>query len=73
MKTQGLSKIDGKCSAFMKVVVDSVSKEANVEYNFSYDTRLGHLRVSDELRLTIAAKLVKRFFSMLFQKRLETT
>ena len=29
--SQGLSKIDRKCSAFMKVVVDSVSKEVNVE------------------------------------------
>ena len=59
LKTQGLSKIDGKCSAFMKVVVDSVSKEVNVEYNLSHighDTRLGHLRISDELRSTIAAK-----------------
>jgi len=36
LKTQGLSKIDGKCSAFMKVVVDSVSKEVNVEYNLSH-------------------------------------
>ena len=76
LKTQGLSKIDGKCSAFMKVVVDSVSKEVNVEYNLSHishDTRLGHLRIPDELRSTIAAKLAKRFLSMLFQTRLETT
>ena len=46
----------------MKVVVDSVSKKGNVEYNFSHigrDTRLGHLRISDELRSTIAAKLAK--------------
>ena len=62
LKTQGLSKIDGKCSAFMKVVVDSVSNEVNVEYNLSYighDIRLGHLRISDKLRSTIAAKLAK--------------
>jgi len=46
LKPQGPSKIDGKCSAFMKVVVDSVSKEVNVEYNLfhiGHDTRLGHL------------------------------
>jgi len=76
LKTQGLSKIDGKCSAFMKVVVDSVSKEVNVEYNLSHighDTRLGHLRISDEVRSTIAARLAKGFLSMLFQMRLETT
>ena len=63
LKTQGLSNIDWKCSASMKVVVDSVSKKVNVEYNFSHighDTRLGHLRISDELRSTIAAKLAKR-------------
>ena len=47
----------------MKVVVDSVSKKVNVEYNLSHighDTRLGHLRISDELRLTVAAKLAKK-------------
>ena len=62
LTTQGLLKIDGKCSAFMKVVVDSVSKEVNVEYNLSHighGTKLGHLRISDELRSTIAAKLAK--------------
>jgi len=63
LKPQGPSKIDGKCSAFMKVVVDSVSKEVNVEYNLfhiGHDTRLGHLWISDELRSTIAAKLAKK-------------
>jgi len=47
----------------MKVVVDSVSKKVNVEYNYSHighDTRFGHLRISDELRSTIAAKLAKK-------------
>ena len=47
----------------MKVVVDSVSKEVNVEYNLShicYDTRLGQLRISYEVRSTIAAKLAKQ-------------
>ena len=46
----------------MKVVVDSVSKKVNVKYNCSHighDTRLGHLRISDELKSTIAAKLAK--------------
>ena len=63
LKTQGLLKIDGKCGAFMKVVVDSVSKAVNMEYNLSHighDTRLGQLRSSDELKATIAAKLAKK-------------
>ena len=63
LKTQGLLKIDGKCNTFMEVVVDSVSKEANVEYSLSrigHDTRLGHFRILDELRSTIAAKLAKK-------------
>ena len=63
LKTQELLKIDGKCSAFMTVVVDSVSKEVNLEYKLSHighETRLGHLRISDELRSNIAAKLAKK-------------
>ena len=47
----------------MKVIVDSVSKEFNVEYNLSHishDTRLGYLRISDELRSTIATKFSKK-------------
>ena len=43
----------------MKAAVDSVSKEVNVEYSLSLIGH-GHLRISDELKSTIAAKLAKK-------------
>ena len=62
VKMQGLSKMNAKSSACMKAVVNS-SNEVHVEYNLihiGHDSKLGHLRISDELRSSIATKLARK-------------
>ena len=63
MKIQGSSKISEKCSAFMKVTVDKASEEVQVHYSLTHighENKLGHLRMSEELRQTIAGKLANK-------------
>ena len=62
-KIQGSSKIDEKCCAFMRVTIDNDTKEVQVKHSLSHvghDTRLGHLRISEELRTKIAGKLARK-------------
>ena len=62
-KYNGLSKMNAKCRAFMEAAIDSSTTEVHVEYSLSHigrDSRLGHLRISNELRANIATKLAKR-------------
>eukprot|EP00794_Sanderia_malayensis_P004506 gene4506-5103_t len=53
MKIQGSSKMNRTCSAFMKAKQEKESKQVYVEYcakHVGHESKLGHLRISDDLR-----------------------
>eukprot|EP00794_Sanderia_malayensis_P017246 gene17246-18967_t len=63
MKIQGSSKMNRTCSAFMKAKQEKESKQVYVEYcvkHVGHESKLGHLRISDDLRKKIAGKLAKK-------------
>ncbi|XP_014676566.1 PREDICTED: zinc finger transcription factor family protein 17-like [Priapulus caudatus] len=62
IKQQGTSKINGYCTAHMKVTTSKCDGKVTVEGclgHFGHPLKLGHLRIPDQIRQTIAGKLAK--------------
>lgn len=62
MKQQGTSKMDGYCTAYMKVMTSKSDGKVTVEAclgHFGHSLKLGHLRIPDQIRQNIAGKLAK--------------
>ena len=60
LKTQGSAKVGEQCTAHMRASKNLVSGHVDVQYcstHHNHDTRLGHLRLPEEDRLQIAAKI----------------
>ena len=63
MKIQGSSKMNEHCSAFMKVMQDNTTKTVEVQHSLTHighNMKFGHLRMSEELRTSIAGKLARK-------------
>ena len=62
MKNQGTSKMGNHCKASLKAVEFCESGKVAVEFclwHVGHDSELGHLRILDDIRSTIAGKLAK--------------
>ncbi|XP_042234198.1 uncharacterized protein LOC121874220 isoform X2 [Homarus americanus] len=61
IKAQGSSKINGICSAFIKVVHDRLLETCTTEFclDHSHECDITHLKLSDDLQTSIATKLAK--------------
>ena len=59
-KSQGTCKIGSQCLAYMKVHQNILNGKIQVEYrnyHHNHKVEIGHLRISEECRITIAAQL----------------
>ena len=59
-KSQGTCKIGSQCSAYMKVHRNILNGKIQVEYcnyHHNHKVEIGHLRISEESRITIAAQI----------------
>ena len=58
-KMKGTNKLGSPCTAFIKCTKDDKTEMVTIEYCtvHSHDTEIGHLRITNDLRESIAAKL----------------
>ena len=62
LKIQGTSKISAHCTAFIRTQTDNLSGIVSVDYcshHIGHDDKLGHIRMTDEIRSKIAGELAK--------------
>ncbi len=60
LKSQGTSKVVSHCCAHIHATINKKTNVVTVHYNsthYNHETQLGHVRITDTTRLTIAAKL----------------
>ena len=62
LKSQGSSKINSQCTAAITLTVNHTTQSVKAEVchtHYAHEPRLGHIRLSEEVRLQIAGKLVQ--------------
>ena len=62
VKCQGSCKIENFCTAHMKVFKSAAAGRVNVQYcqmHTGHEVNIGHLRISNEIKLDIAHKLLQ--------------
>ena len=62
LKSQGSSKINSQCTAAITLTVNHTTQSVKAEVchtHYAHEPRLGHIRLSEEVRLKIAGKLVQ--------------
>ena len=60
LKSQGTSKVVSHCCAHIHATINKKTNVITVHYNsthYNHETQLGHVRITDTTRMTIAAKL----------------